>query len=249
VHLHTSISPSTVPRARALDKTVTEAKRLGLTVIAGDTDSVFLCDTTDAKLSDLTSWAKKRLRLDLDTDKRYRFILLSSRKKAYLGIHPDGTPDAVGLIGKKKDRPTYFKTAFDDMLAILQDLESVDGISDVRDRIIDLNTECKKRIANGDYRLPDLAYNVELTKDVDQYKTTPEYVKVAKAIANSGQVVGKGSLISYIKTVNGAKSIESATKSDVDVEKYCELLDSMFTQILEAMNNGSDENDAEVKKE
>lgn len=226
----------------ALDKTKIKAKRLGLSVLGGDTDSVFLGNTDEKSLQELIKWVKNTLKLDLEIDKKYRYILLSSRKKNYLGVHPDGTIDTKGLIGIKKDRSEFMKRSFREIQSILREVETSDDIPMAITSIRDVKSRYKSALRDGGISLEDLAYRNELSKDIDSYRTEPEYVKAAKNLVKSGKSIGKGSIIAYVKTVNGPKDIDSATKNEIDVAKYSELLESMFNQILDAMSDGPDTN-------
>ena len=95
------------------------AYKLGLPVLYGDTDSLFLWKPSQDKLRELLKWSSKELGIDLDVDKVYRYAAFSTRKKNYFGVFPDGSVDIKGLAGKKRNTPEFLKKAFEEMIEIL----------------------------------------------------------------------------------------------------------------------------------
>jgi len=103
----------------AITNTIQEAKRLGIEVFYGDTDSLFLGTPAREKLDELIRWSKKELGMELEVDKNYRYVALSLRKKNYLGVHPDNKVDIKGLTGKKRHIPEFLKNTFTQLVEIL----------------------------------------------------------------------------------------------------------------------------------
>ncbi|MHA1838465.1 MAG: DNA-directed DNA polymerase I, partial [Candidatus Ranarchaeia archaeon] len=93
----------------AILQTVEKAKTLGLNVLYGDTDSVFIKKPEPEKLDLLMEWSKKSLGIDLELEKTYRWVALSERKKNYLGVFSDGRVDIKGLMGKKRNTPPFLQ--------------------------------------------------------------------------------------------------------------------------------------------
>lgn len=85
----------------SISKTIEKARELGVEVLYGDTDSLFLHSPKPNQLEEILRWARKELGIDLEVDKTYRYSAFSSRKKNYLGVYPDGTVEVKGLTGKK----------------------------------------------------------------------------------------------------------------------------------------------------
>ncbi|MFQ6135352.1 MAG: DNA-directed DNA polymerase I, partial [Nitrososphaerales archaeon] len=74
----------------AITRTIKKCKELGIDVVYGDTDSLFLKSPKEEQVKAITEWAEEDLGIELDLDKTYRYVAFSQRKKNYLGVLPDG---------------------------------------------------------------------------------------------------------------------------------------------------------------
>lgn len=234
------VAESTTAIARhVFSKTIEKAKSLGINVIYGDTDSIFLKAEDDKLIEDIVSWAKKELRLDLEMDKRYNYIVFSMRKKNYLGVTSTGVVDVKGLTGKKRHIPKFIKEAFEDMIRNLKEVKSEEDL-DVAKRVIEeIVRRWYNRLKNGDFELSDLSFRVMLSRGVDKYvKTTPPHVKAARKLIQRGIQVSSGDIIEYVKTKDrdGVTPLQFARKEQVDVDKYVEYLISTFEQVFDALD-------------
>ena len=93
-------------------KTIEKCEDSGITVLYGDTDSLFIKNPTEEQIVKVIEEAKKDHGVDLEVDKEYRYVVLSDRKKNYLGVTKKGKVDIKGLTGKKSHTPTFIKTIF-----------------------------------------------------------------------------------------------------------------------------------------
>jgi len=119
----------------AINQTIKQAESLGLRIFYGDTDSIFIGNPTYEQLKKLTEWSRENLKMDLEVDKNYRYLALSSRKKNYLGVYPDGSVDIKGLTGKKRHIPEFLKKAFYKMIEILSEVKSEEEFEKAKERI------------------------------------------------------------------------------------------------------------------
>jgi len=233
------VAESTAAIARyAFKKTVEKAMELGIQVLYGDTDSLFIKTSDETLINELVSWVKKELKLDLELDKKYRYVVFSQRKKNYLGVTDKGVVDVKGLTGKKAHIPKFIKDAFEEMLKILQEVESEEDFKRAKKKIEELVRAKYQALKKGEYNLEDLSFQVMLSKGVDRYvKTTPPHVKAARKLISRGISVVPGDIISYVKTKDsdGVEPLEFARKDQVDVDKYIEYLLSTFEQVLDAL--------------
>ncbi|RLI10289.1 DNA-directed DNA polymerase I [Candidatus Bathyarchaeota archaeon] len=225
----------------AMTQAVEESQRLGIEVIYGDTDSVFLEHPTDAQIEELVRWTNEKLGIELDVDKVYRYAIFSKRKKNYLGVYPDGSVDIKGLTGKKRHIPPLLKDAFLKLTQILSGVEKPEDMPRAREEIRNLVESVYRRLKERDFDLRELAFSVMLGRRLSSYETNPQHVKAAKMLREQGISLGVGDIISYVVTQGGVKPVQMASNRDVDIGKYLEYLESMFEQLLDALDLDFDE--------
>jgi len=228
----------------AITETVHKAEDLGIDVVYGDTDSIFLKNPTQPQINQLLEWSKKSLGMELDTDKVYRYSAFSSRKKNYLGVYLDGSVDIKGLTGKKRHTPIFLKKAFAEMIDILGGVKSPEDFDEAKAKIREIVRTCYFKLKNGNYALEDLAFNVMVGKPLASYvKTTPQHVKAAKLLAKKGIEVKPGEIISFVKTntPEGVEPVQLASVKEIDAEKYMGYIKSIFEQVLDAIGIDFDE--------
>jgi DNA polymerase I len=225
----------------SIKQTIRKAEDIGVQVLYGDTDSVFLANPSDAQLKEISDWSKKELDLDLEEEKTYQFLALSQRKKNYVGIYKDTKfVDIKGLLAKKKNTPDFIKKVFNQLLKILKEITNDKEFMDAKQRIIQIVRENLKKIGKPDaFSLEDYAINISMQKKISNYnKTIPQHVRAAVELQNiTGREFQKGETIRLIKSKDsvGAKAIEIAKLQDIDIPKYKELLRSALEQVLDAL--------------
>ena len=229
----------------AITKTIEKAQQLGIEVVYGDTDSVFLKNPTKKQIEELMEWSKGKLGMELDVDKIYRYTVFSTRKKNYVGVYPDGNVDIKGLAGKKRNTPEFLKKAFSETIDILSTVESEEGFTEAREKIKVIVKECYERLKSRRYPLEDLAFTIVLGKDVEDYeKTTPQHVKAVKALSPEvREKIGAGSIVRFVKVRRdpGVKLLFQASLEEIDLDKYVEHIQSTFEPLLEALEIDFDE--------
>ena len=221
-----------------ITSTIKEAKRLGIEVFYGDTDSLFLGTPDRTKLDELIQWSRKELGMELEVDKNYRYVALSLRKKNYLGVHPDNRVDIKGLTGKKRHTPEFIKETFNQMIGILGQVQTPLDFDDARTKIKSLVQDSYSKLRNRKYSLDDLAFNMMIGKSVAGYtKTMPQHVKAAQQLRDKGDEIKAGDLVSFVKvsTSAGVKPVRLASRHEIDVDKYTEYIRATFEQVLDAL--------------
>jgi DNA polymerase I len=222
----------------AIKKTIDRAKEIGVEVIYGDTDSVFLKNPSEAQIKELFKWSAAELGIELELDKRYRYLALSERKKNYLGVYEDGTVDIKGLTGKKRNTPGFLKQAFQEMVQALAQVHSPEDFDAARKKIKEIARTCYRKLEKHEYSLDDLAFRIELTKALEDYKkTTPQHVKAAKQLQKDGAEVKAGDIIYFVKVRGpaGVKPVKQANVNEVDIDKYKDHIKTTFEQVLDAL--------------
>ncbi|MGB7677341.1 MAG: DNA-directed DNA polymerase I [Nitrososphaeraceae archaeon] len=174
-------------------KTIEKCKEIGIDVIYGDTDSLFLRNPSPTNVDRISSWARSNLGVDLEIDKQYRYIVFSELKKNYLGVLSDGTVDVKGLTGKKSHTPPFIRKAFYSVLDILSKVNSERDFESAKEKIKNIIQENAKNLDLGIISQEDLSFNVMVNKSPSKYG------KRIYGGINNGSRVGGGS---------GARSLE-----------------------------------------
>lgn len=124
------------------------------------------------------------------------------------------------------------------MVRVLADVHSTYDFDEARRRIKEIVMTCYRKLEKHEYSLDELAFGIELTKDLGDYKkTTPQHVKAAKQLQDGGADVRAGDIIYFVKTKGpgGVRPIKQANVNDIDIEKYKDQLKSTFEQVLDAL--------------
>ncbi|MEM2319441.1 MAG: DNA-directed DNA polymerase I [Candidatus Bathyarchaeia archaeon] len=223
----------------AITKIISKAEELGIQVLYGDTDSIFLKNPSQEQIRELEEWTERELKMGLDVDKIYRYAVFSSRKKNYLGVLEDGSVDVKGLTGKKRHIPLFIKRAFDKMKERLAMVKTPADFEEAKKDIVQNIRDCYMKLKRREWgSLSELAFNVVLGEEPERYtKTTPQHVKAARILKEGGMELKAGDLISFVKVVGApyVKPVEIASKNEIDVDKYIAYLHSTFDQVLDAL--------------
>ena len=217
---------------------IQKAKDLNLEVFYGDTDSIFLGAQDREALNTLVDWSTSQLKMELEVDKNYRYLALSSRKKNYFGVLLDGNVDIKGLTGKKRHIPGFLHTAFYEMVSTLSQVNSPEDIEAARAKLTDIVKQCLVKLRGKEYTLGQLAFSMMMSRTPENYtKTTPQHVKAARQLQRNGTDMKPGDIISFVKVRGepGVKPIQLARLEEVDSEKYVEYIRGTFEQVLDAL--------------
>jgi len=227
----------------AITETQTKCAELGIEVIYGDTDSVFLKNPTKEQIKSIIDWSDKDLQIELDIDKVYRYLALSERKKNYLGVYSEGNVDVKGLSGKKRNTPQFIQDMFREMVEELSKVKVPEDFEVAKEQIKNKIKTAIKKLENHEYPIEDLAFQMTMSKDPSKYeKTVPQHVQAARLLEKQlGKKISSGDIIKFVKTKTGVLPIELAKHSDVSIKKYKEQIESIFEQVLDAMGISFDE--------
>ena len=196
------------------------AKRMGLEVIYGDTDSFFISYDPE-KVERLSKEVGEELGLEIKPDKVYTRILFTEAKKKYCGLLPDGRLDIVGMEVIRGDWAAIAKKVQEGVLEILLKERSPGKAAEfVRRYVSDLQ---ERRVP---YR--DLVIWKTLTKPVEAYKVRAAHVEAAKMLMKEGWDLALGDMVGYVITIGEGKLYEKArpytlaSYDEIDLNYYVE---------------------------
>lgn len=247
-----------------IQKTKEYVESLGLKVVYGDTDSLFVINPTDFQLRKIMDYTQDKFKIDIELDKEYRYIMFSGLKKNYFGIKKDGKLDTKGLVGKKSNIPKFARECFSEICRELAKVIVPEEMEQAKEKVKSIVKTYYSRLNKLDFPLEDFAYNQMINKDVDKYgkvKQRPDYklvidrdifkdssvgerltnvpihAEVAKQMRAAGEQLEEKMFIPYIKTFgNKGKWIKIARKTDIDKERYRETLISVIKPLFQTLD-------------
>jgi DNA polymerase I len=193
------------------------AEAMGLEVLYGDTDSLFvtLRDGGDlqAVIKDFIKRVKEELPLDMDVDNLYKVIFFTESKKRYAGLTSKGEIVVRGLEVRRGDWCELAKELQSEVIRMILDEENPEkAVRFVKDTIEELK--------DGKVPLDKLVIHKTLTKGVDSYESTQAHVKAAERARELDLSASVGSKISYV-IVKGPSATLSERAYPVDMfSKY-----------------------------
>lgn len=211
------------------------AEEMGLRVVYGDTDSLFIdldlekqtinTNIINGYISEFKEKCKKHLGIEVEHAKTYTTSIISDKKKHYIGWTgiPGTSPDIVGMEGDKNDRPRWINNVFrqvvDDILVVHNNSNNVDPISTVKKSISDLE------LRKVDHKL--LTRSVRLSKNPEDYHNTNDRKrKLGLAVEAK-----KGDVIEYYESDN--KECYSLNYREISYRKYKLMLWKAIREILQ----------------
>lgn len=201
-------------------KAIKIAQELGLRVIYGDTDSLFV--NHDEKLVNaFIERVAKELDLEIKVDKVYKRVFFTEAKKRYIGLTVEGHIDIVGFEAVRGDWTELAKEVQEDVAEIILRTGVVDeAIKYVRNIIRELE---ERKVP-----LEKLVIWKTITKRLEEYEASAPHVKAAKILIAKGMRIAIGDKIGYV-IIKGSGKISDrampyiyANINDIDVEYYIE---------------------------
>ena len=218
--------------------TIKKCQANNVEVLYGDTDSLFVKNPTKEQIEQVIEETKKVHGVDLEIDKEYRYVVLSNRKKNYLGVTKDGKVDVKGLTGKKSHTPTFIKNLFYELLDILSKVQTEKDFEVAKKSISEKIATVATKVKDKKIPVSELSFNVMISKAPAEYdKTVPQHIRAAKQLEQHREIK-RGDIISYVKVLNrpGVKPTEMARQDEIDSAKYMEFMESTLDQITSSMD-------------
>lgn len=171
------------------------ATEMGLEVLYGDTDSLFVKFREQAKLRDVikdfVKRVKEELPLDMDIDNVYRIIFFTESKKRYAGLTEKGEIVVRGLEVRRGDWCDLAKELQSEVIRIILEEENPDkAVKFVKDTIT--------RVKEGKVPLDELVIHKTLTKSITRYESAQAHVKAAEKAIEMDMAAEIGNKISYV---------------------------------------------------
>ncbi|MEM3628570.1 MAG: DNA polymerase domain-containing protein [Candidatus Bathyarchaeia archaeon] len=194
------------------------AEEEGLTVVYGDTDSIFI-KYEQEKAKRLVEKIYERLGLEIKPDKIYKRIFFTEAKKRYAGLLPDGRLDIVGLEVIRGDWAAVAKKVQEKVLEVILKEQSPKKAARVARQFIQELRQ--KRVP---YR--DLIIWKTLTKPIGEYEVRAPHVAAAKMLIEKGWELAMGDKVGYVVVAGTGRLYERvkpymfASYDEVDVEYY-----------------------------
>jgi len=201
-----------------IQQTLDEAKKFGLEVVYGDTDSIFVRHDPE-KTGAFLKAVEERLGLDIRPDEVYERVLFTEAKKRYAGLLPDGRLDIVGLEVARGDWCEAAKRVQESVLRIvLREDSPKKAVVFVRGYLNGLKSG---RVA---YR--DFVIWKTLTKPIESYEVNAPHVAAAKILRKEGWEMVVGDKVGYVivkgkgKIYDRAKPYTLSNLSELDLDYY-----------------------------
>jgi len=223
---------------------ITEAKELaeslGLKVIYGDTDSLFLLvpKGKEGLVEELIRLVEERFGMEIELDKWFVWVGFHA-KKNYVGLTKDGKLVVKGMMGIKRSVPPYIRKVFGEALEKLKDAKDEESLSRARQEIVRLYSKARREIASAKVPPEELALSAALSKDPSEYERASPAVEAAKKAEKWFKVKFKrGDVVRYVKGKSGYLPVvlgKSLPRHKVDYVYYVKRLDSVFEQLFGAL--------------
>ncbi len=201
-----------------INESISIAKDLGLRVLYGDTDSLFV-NNNEKLVQEFLSAVEKKLGLEINLSEVYRRILFTEAKKKYAGLRQDGQIDVVGLESVRGDWSSLARDVQNKVLElVLEDANPSRALAYVKELTKDLKSA----------KLPLSSYSIwkTLTRPVDGYEVNAPHVEAAKKMVKDGWSIGAGDRVGFVITNRPGKLFQKAephykaTPEQIDYDYY-----------------------------
>ncbi len=181
-----------------IKESIKEAEKIGLEVIYGDTDSLFIKypgakskEEVLEKARDFAAHISAKFPLELEIENFYDVLFFTEAKKRYAGLTSEGEVIVKGLEVRRGDWCELAKRIQSEVIKII-----------LRDRdpakAADLVKETVKKIREAKIPFEDLVIYKTLTKDIESYESRLAHVLAAKKAKEEEMKAEVGAKIGYV---------------------------------------------------
>ncbi len=200
-----------------ISKAILLAKELGLKVIYGDTDSLFV--EYGPRIERFIMLVMDKLGLEIKVDKVYRRIFFTEAKKRYIGLTTDGLVDIVGFEAVRGD---WAEIAKEVQELVAYSILAEGSIS----KAVEIVNNMVRELKEGRIPLDKLIIWKTITKPLGEYEVSAPHISAARRLLEMGGRVEVGDKVGYV-IVKGGGPISSraypyiAVKvEDIDSDYY-----------------------------
>jgi DNA polymerase I len=185
-----------------INKSIDLAKNLGLKVLYGDTDSLFV-EYKEKLVNRFIKEVDKNLGLEINLGQLYKRILFTEAKKKYAGLMDDGELDIVGMEAIRGDWSNLARNVQNEVVRlVLEDANPARAKSYVMNLTKDLKS--------ANVPKSSLVIWKTLTKRPEEYEVNAPHVEVARKMAKEGWPVSVGDKVGFIITKKPGKLYQKA---------------------------------------
>ncbi len=171
-------------------KAIEYARQIGLKVIYGDTDSLFV-EYRKELVEKLINYIEKDMGFEIKIDKIYRRVFFTEAKKRYAGLLDDGRIDIVGFEAVRGDWSELAKEVQSKIVELILQTGDINrAIAYVRDVV--------RKLREGKIPLEKLVIWKTLSKRIEDYEAEMPHVVAAKRMIANGYRVSVGEKIGYV---------------------------------------------------
>ena len=213
-----------------IKEVIKEAENFGLTVVYGDTDSIFVKAENNIKkeVEKFLEYINQKLpgMMELDLQGIYlrgifipRGVAPGTAKKRYALLDKEGNLLIRGLETVRRDWCNLAKKVQREVLNFVLKKEDVRGAKEYVKKII-------KNLREQKISLRDLTIYEDLTKPIEEYKLVSPHVVAARKMRERGIEIEPGQTIMFVITKKGtsisekAEPVEFAKIEDIDIDYY-----------------------------
>jgi len=211
-----------------IGRTIEISKKIGLVVIYGDTDSVFV-KFDEEKINLLSKRVLEELGFEIRMEKVYVRVLFTEAKKRYGGLLRDGRLDIVGLEVVRGDWAEVAKKVQESVLRIILEKKSVEK---AREFLMKYISDLKK----GKIPLKDLIIWKTITKPLEEYRVNAPHLEAAKKLINKGWSIYPGDKIGYVIVYGSGPLYQRAVPYNLVDPKEIDVNYYILKQILPPVN-------------
>ena len=187
-------------------RTIDMAEEMGIELIYGDTDSVFVKYEPE-KVEKFLKAVEEEFGLKIKPDEIFERVLFTEAKKRYCGLLPDGRLEIVGLEAVRGDWSALARKVQKEVLAIVL---KVRPEREAVGKAVEVVRDYVRKLRNKQIPLKDLVIWEELTRKPEEYKVRTAHVEVAKKMMEEGWEVSVGDKIGYVIVRGQGKLYERA---------------------------------------